>query len=305
MNEAKVTALRSIELGVPDLARSRKFYVEAWGLEEVRSEGDTAYLRGTGPEHHVLSLRRSPQPALLGVHLAADDRGAVDRLHAKAKAFGADVLSAPAPLPGGAGGGYGFALRTPEGLPLHISSDVARCSSVISDRSRPAKITHVVLNTARMDKQMAFFRDLLGFRLSDSTRRMEFLRCGPDHHSVALAHSDGHSLNHVAYEMQNIDGLMRGCGRLAQRDLKAEWGVGRHGPGNNVFAYFIDPSGLVAEYTTEVDQIDEAEYLPASAEYWENFPMRPCRWGMAREPSARLRLAMSGKATAGEAQRAR
>ncbi len=34
--------------------------------------------------------------------------------------------------------------------------------------------------------------------------------------------------------------------------------VGRHGPGNNVFSYFIEPNGFVAEYTTELDQIDEA-----------------------------------------------
>ena len=36
------------------------------------------------------------------------------------------------------------------------------------------------------------------------------------------------------------------------------WGVGRHGPGDNVFAYFIDPVGIVIEYTAEVLQVDDS-----------------------------------------------
>ena len=30
------------------------------------------------------------------------------------------------------------------------------------------------------------------------------------------------------------------------------------------------------------------------AEYWRDFPMRPCRWGMATHPSNRIRAAMGG-----------
>ena len=33
------------------------------------------------------------------------------------------------------------------------------------------------------------------------------------------------------------------------------WGVGRHGPGSNVFSYFVEPNGFVTEYTTEVEQV--------------------------------------------------
>ena len=106
--------------------------------------------------------------------------------------------------------------------------------------------------------------------------------------------ANGPTLNHVAYEMENIDGLMRGAGRLKSRGFNIEWGVGRHGPGNNVFSYFVEPNGFVVEYTTEVEQIDEAEYIPHDAEYWAEFPMRPCRWGMATNPSNRVRAAMGG-----------
>jgi catechol 2,3-dioxygenase len=295
MTEAKVTALRSIELGVPDLKRSIDFYTSTWGLEPVHADADTVYLRGTGSEHHVVALRQRPKASLLGVHFAAPDRRAVDRLHAQAMGFGATVVSAPAPLPAAAGGGYGFAFQTPDGQPLNISADVSKHTDVIQDISRPKNLTHVVLNSADVGRQTSFFIDLLGFKLSDSTAVMEFIRCGTDHHSVALARGAGPSLNHMAYEMEDLDGLMLGSGRMKRSGFNLEWGVGRHGPGNNIFSYFIEPNGFVAEYTTGMDRIDDATYVPQTADYWSKFPSRPCRWGMAMQPSERVRNAMAGR----------
>ncbi len=300
MSKATVTGLRSIELGVRDLDRSAAFYSQIWGLTPVASEGDATYLRATDAEHHIVTLRERPQPGLLGVHFATTDRAAVDNLHDQAVAFGANVTAKPADLPRSAGGGYGFQFRTPEGHVLNISAEVARHSDAINDRSKPFKLSHVVLNSAKVSEQTDFFVDLLGFRVSDKTHMMDFIRCCADHHSIALAKADGPSLNHMAYEMTNFDGLMRGAGRLKQNGFNLEWGVGRHGPGDNVFSYFIDPNGFVAEYTTGMQQIDEFDYIPGTPDYWANFPLRPCRWGMAPNPSNRLKAAMSGRLTAGD-----
>ena len=87
---------------------------------------------------------------------------------------------------------------------------------------------------------------------------------------------------------------MRGAGRMKKHGFNVEWGVGRHGPGDNVFSYFVEPNGFVVEYTAEVQQVDEATYEAHDAEYWRNFPMRPCRWGMAGMPSNRFKAAASG-----------
>src|SRR6266498_5137429 len=99
MPNARITGLRSIELGVPDLNRSSDFYQKVWGLQEVVSDGDTIHLRGTGSEHHVVTLRQRPKAALLGVHFSASDRHAVTELHAKAKSYGVEGVGEPADLP--------------------------------------------------------------------------------------------------------------------------------------------------------------------------------------------------------------
>src|SRR3979411_2919729 len=116
MTSARVTGLRSVELGVPDLEKSADFYRNVWGLEDVRAPADTIHMRGTGAEHHVLTLRQRPKASFLGVHFSAADHTAVNRLHAQAKAHGASV-EAPAAPPRHDGGGHRFARRAPAGPP--------------------------------------------------------------------------------------------------------------------------------------------------------------------------------------------
>ena len=59
-------------------------------------------------------------------------------------------------------------------------------------------------------------------------------------------------------------------GRMKDNGYPVEWGPGRHGPGDNVFAYFCGPDEVPIEYTSEVLQIDDG-YVPRGGDYWK-FP---------------------------------
>jgi catechol 2,3-dioxygenase len=290
-----ITGLRALELGVANLEASTRFYVDVWGLAVVSDHQGARYLRATGLSHHALVLRQIQEPRLVAAELAAADASAVERLHAKALATGLRVPKAPDMIADAAGGGFGFTVLSPDGLELRISSDVREHGDVVNDRSRPMAITHYVVNSPDRDEESRFYRDFFEFRLSDATNPMHFLRCSAYHHTVAVARGGSLSLNHVAFEMQDIDGLMRGCGRVTSVGTPIEWGVGRHGPGDNVFAYFVDPDGFAIEYTTGMQRIDEAEHVPGTPQYWAEFPLRPCRWGLARKRTDRLNHAMAGR----------
>ena len=67
MSEFPVTAIRSVDLGVPDVTRAEAFYVETWGLAVVAREGSAVYLRATGRDHHVLALHAHPEAEILSV----------------------------------------------------------------------------------------------------------------------------------------------------------------------------------------------------------------------------------------------
>ena len=108
MAQATISGLRGVELAVHDLKQSTEFYRQVWGLEPVSSLGDTVHLRGTGREHHAVTLRERPRAALLAVNFEASNRQTVDALYARAKAMGANIESAPAQLGADAGGGYAY-----------------------------------------------------------------------------------------------------------------------------------------------------------------------------------------------------
>jgi catechol 2,3-dioxygenase len=283
-----------IEFGVPDVAAAARFYGETWGLGAAGGGRDAAYLRATGAAHPIVALRRAPAPELRGVVLAASDKATVDALHARALGHGATVLAVPGPL-GGPGDPYGFAFADTEGRRFVISC-TGENGGGADATDRPRKLSHVVLNCRAAERATEFFVDLLGFRLSDRTVMMDFIRCNADHHSIAFVRTGRSGLNHVAFEMPSFDALMRGTGRMKDAGFAVEWGVGRHGPGNNIFNYFIDPHGFVIEYTSDVEQIvDEAAHRVGTPADWKWPPGRVDRWGFADPPSARLRAAMDGE----------
>ena len=286
--------LRSVDLGVRDLDATKAFYEAVWGLREVSREGDSLYMRATGSDHHVLALHQRPRSQLMSINLAAPDRAAVDALYAHAVGLGANVVGAPQVLAKVAGGGYGFQVKSPEGQVVAISAEVAKHADVEHDNSRPERLSHVVLNAAKYDEQIKFYCDVLGFKQADTTDFMDFMRCCADHHSVAVARSEGASLNHMAYELPDIDGLMRGAGRMKKNGYDVGWGVGRHGPGDNVFSYFVEPNGFVTEYTTGMEQVRNDNYEWHGPDYWATAFQRPCRWGMATSMTDDMRKAMKG-----------
>ena len=297
MTQAKATMVRSVDLGVLDLDASVQFYTRDWGLQEVARDGGSVWLRANGAEHHALALHQRPQASLLSANFAAVDKAAVDALYARACAMGIDVGGAPQMLPAIAGGGYGFSCLTPDGASVSISAGVAQHGDSVGDATTPAKFSHVVFRTAQSQTTETFFVDLLGFAVSDRTDGIHFLRCATDHHSVALAKVKGPGLHHFAFELQDLDSLMRACGRMSMHGHDVEHGVGRHaGPGNNVFSFFVEPNGFAVEYTTEMEQVDET-YPNRSAEYWRTRPIRPCAWGMAMKASDRVNRAKSGALT--------
>ncbi|MFP6732754.1 MAG: VOC family protein [Rhodospirillales bacterium] len=54
------------------------------------------------------------------------------------------------------------------------------------------KIGHLVYEVSDLEKTVKFWTEVMGFELSDRNHLgMAFLRCGTDHHAIALTHSEG------------------------------------------------------------------------------------------------------------------
>ncbi len=284
-----VNGVRGVSLGVADLKASTKFYVESWGLSVVAERPDAVYLRATGSAHHVISLHKRSSAALLCVDLTAADRASVDALHKSVRDAGMRDVEAPAAVTE-PGGGYGFAFKDPEGRVLRVLAGDEQHKDAGAKPDLPIKVTHVVLNSRDRDGMAEFFARVLGFRVIDRTRMMTFMCCSPEHHSIAFANGEAPTLNHIAFLMKDLDSVMRGAGRMRDHGHDIQWGVGRHGPGNNVFAYFVGPDDVVIEYTSEVQLVDDS-YKVRGPEEWTWPPGRIDHWGIAVGPTDRLKTA--------------
>ncbi len=278
MSEFPVTALRSVELGTPDLSGSVDFYTRVWGLEVVADLGDKIFLAATGDDFHVLELKQSERAELRKITFRVRSSEDVASLFAKTVAAGCAVMREPGPADAPSGG-QRFVIREPQGSVLEfVHSDRRKTGSAVANRVE--RLAHVNINSADIEALSAFYTDVLGFRLTDRSKMMAFLRCNDDHHAVVLAEAPSNGLNHVAFLMPDLESVMRGSGRVVDHGHPIGWGVGRHGPGDNVFAYFIDPQGVVVEYTAEVLQVDES-YRVRGPDEWVWPPGRTDHWGIA------------------------
>jgi 2,3-dihydroxy-p-cumate/2,3-dihydroxybenzoate 3,4-dioxygenase len=276
--------LRSVEIEVPDPRAAVSFLKDIWGLRDAGSGNGTSYLRGSEPVAYVVSLTEARDPALASITFSGD-RSELERIRARASGLGVRVgatkrFEEP-------GNGEGFALEGPEGQVFRFVSEHERVGKLPLDRNTPMQVTHVVLNTPDREACTSFLVDVLGFRLSDRSRFMNFVRCDEVHHAIAYAQSELSSLNHIAFEMTDLDAVMCGLGRLRDAGYESAWGPGRHGPGNNVFAYFVTPFGVTVEYTAEVQRVGD-DYRVGGPEDWKWPPGRSDHWGVARRDNAAL-----------------
>jgi catechol 2,3-dioxygenase-like lactoylglutathione lyase family enzyme len=260
---SRVTEIRYVGYGVADFEAERRFYVETWGLSEVAARDGMAWLKTQGNDaHHVVRLRRTDSNHLDIIALAAPDRAAVDDLHEKVAAAGCRIVHTPRELDA-PGKGYAFRFFSPDGLPFEISSDVARGDMRAIGRWEgiPLRISHIVLHSPDHQAAVRFFTDVLGFRVSDWLGDfMCFLRCNSAHHRLAILPGPP-CLNHVAYAMTDVDGMMAGISRLRRAGVELRWGPGRHTAGDNAFSYFVTPGGFAVEYTAELEQVDFATHV--------------------------------------------
>ncbi|MGH1368390.1 MAG: VOC family protein [Maritimibacter sp.] len=134
----------------------------------------------------------------------------------------------------------------------------------------PRTLSHIVYFTPDVDKHETFYRERLGFILTDRfTGVGPFLRpqACQDHHTLFMLQTPPfmQGLEHLAFHMQGPTELMLAGSRLVQKGWESFWGPGRHKFGSNWFWYFNCPLMVHFEYDADMD-IHDDNWTPRETE---------------------------------------
>ncbi|TCK07553.1 VOC family protein [Marinobacterium mangrovicola] len=143
----------------------------------------------------------------------------------------------------------------------------------------PRSLSHLVYFVPDGDKAEAFYRDRLGFRVTDRlVGAGPFMQPGgtQDHHTLFMIQAPEfmRGLEHFTFHFGGPTEVMLAGSRMVEKGYQSFWGPGRHQMGSNWFWYFNSPFGARMEMDADMDLHDEqwvAREIPISAEISQAF----------------------------------
>jgi 2,3-dihydroxybiphenyl 1,2-dioxygenase len=167
--------------------------------------------------------------------------------------------------------------------------------SISGFRTGPLGMGHAVLLVTSIEPALAFYRDLLGFRISDYLRKPMtafFLHVNPRHHSLALIEAPHSGIHHLMVELYSFDDVGQGYDIALGEKEKIVATLGRH-PNDLVTSFYMHtPSDILVEYGWGGVEVDDATWQPQEMTSVASFlghhglfdeemgaPMRPLKTG--------------------------
>jgi len=283
MASIKVADFAFPRMEAPDLDEMEEFLTH-FGLIRAERTPDALYMRGTDSHHH-LHVTHKAGTKFIGFAYHAADEDDLKRLAKLPGASGIEAVNEP-------GGGKRVRLTEPNGYQIEVIAGMQGVAPIKTERdllntgSEPhrragrvmrlakspttlQRIGHGVLSTPKVKETVNWILHHLGFICSDdvyagekenligSFNRIDGGDTFVDHHVFfAINHSTA-GLNHVSFEVQDLDDVF--MGHQYMRDTgKYEhmWGIGRHLLGSQVYDYWADPWRRVHEHWADSDRLN-------------------------------------------------
>jgi catechol-2,3-dioxygenase len=262
-----ITRLGHVGLVVSDVDGYADFLVAALGARIVARDDAGGAQLALNSRHHQIRLRPGAATGCDGIGFDVSDEAALEDLRGRALDAGLEIT-----------GDEPLSLKIPEGPTVELCVGVGTAPPAPASIPRIRKLGHVTLGSPDPARVERAFVDVLGFRISDRFPGvLAWARCNRDHHSVGFAPAEAPGLHHIAYEIESFAHYELFADRLAALGTRLVWGPGRHGPGNNLFAYFEDPAGNLIEIYSDLIQIEnEHDYVPRD---WTDLQEVGNSWG--------------------------
>jgi 2,3-dihydroxybiphenyl 1,2-dioxygenase len=281
MRAMEIQALGYLGVGTAKLDAWSDFATGWLGMQAVDRGGGMRAFRMDDRKQRLFVDRALPEgQKYFGWEVA--DAAALDSLAARLEQAGVAVRSEPASLAGQrcVGGLISFADPAGNRLEAFHGAESAGAPfrpgrSISGFRTGALGMGHAALVVPDIDAALHFYRDLLGFRISDYIRapaRVYFMHVNPRHHSLALFDGGRSAMHHLMIELYSFDDVGQGYDvALGQRERIAVT-LGRH-PNDLITSFYMrTPSDILVEYGWGGREVDDATWqaseLASPASFW-------------------------------------
>jgi len=261
-----VSQLGYLGLHVSDVSAWGAFAQEVLGMEVVgREEDGASYLR-MDDHHYRIILEPNGKDDLGYTGWEVPDEKSLVSLRQRLEASGIEVT------PGTAADRERrkvcdlVRLRDPNGVELEIfygpllaATPLKPIRPIAGFKAGALGLGHVVLAARDFEGTIAFYTELLGFRVSDYVQMerpgigrvtLVFFHCNPRHHSLAFSSASlsPKRISHFMIELNSLDDVGAAYYLCQERKIPITMSLGRHTNDQMVSFYMQCPSGFNVEY---------------------------------------------------------
>jgi 2,3-dihydroxybiphenyl 1,2-dioxygenase len=285
---------------VGNLSAWETFATEILGLRVSRRlEDGTLALRMDGHEQRIL-LTPGPADDLAALGWELADATEVDRVAKRLQSAGVRVTPGT-PEEADRRRVKGFVkYEDPGGIPSELfhgpslagepfQSSIVRSGFVTGDQG----MGHAVISARSQAESTQFYRDMLGFRLSDHIVcdlfgykvNIAFFHANPRHHTIAFGDAQKKRIHHFMLETRSMDDVGLAFDRALRAGVRIVNTLGKH-PNDKMFSFYAKtPSGFQFEFGWGARQVDDATWEPATYDHVSEWGHHPPEF-LAPKPKA-------------------
>ncbi|MER6936204.1 VOC family protein [Nocardioides sp. NPDC127514] len=287
----RLAHLSHVHLNTPDLEASVEFFVNGLGLYETERDDENVYLRAWGEwAHHSVILSQADEPGLVRMGFRVEHPSHIQGFADRLTAAGVEVEHVAAGVVRGQGESIRFTAKGGQGweLTTHVDRiERPENSSRIQDRpspypghngATPRRLHHLNILVESVAETRQWLQDELGMRNTlvvrapDGFEPICTVTSTVDLHEIAISadpFSKEGRLHHIAFWYDGIGDVVSAAEVLAERGVKAEAGLGKHGGGENWFYYVREPGGNRIELYTGGYQVLDLDPSRPEAVLWD------------------------------------
>jgi len=268
-----VTQLSALTFEVSDLDAWAAFGTRVLGLGVAEQTAQRLRFRH---DRHPWRIECLPGPAddLARLSWEVADRAVLDRIAERLDRAGSAVTVGGVADCAERGCEALVRFLDPAGTPSELVCGVPRVEAYVSRRVPSGFVAddlglgHAVVAAVDKDTSVSFYRDLLGFRVSDHIHTefhghvvdLTFLHCNGRHHTIAMPCPPPKRIHHFLIEVGSVDDVGAALDRALGAGCRIINVLGRH-PNDQMLSFYAEtPSGFQFEYGWGGRLVDDTDW---------------------------------------------